>query len=291
MKSINLLLLLIAFCFYTSNGQESLKNYQKIKNTYFIENKGQWHDEVKYYVKMKGMDAWLTSTGIVYDFYIIEDKRPEEIRTKENHDKILKKYEIAPVETFLKRKGHVVRMEYEGMNKNCRFEPKVKSETYHNYFIGQDSSKWASYVGLYKEVIVKDVYPGIDVRWYLGDEKLTMKGEKSDESKPDSQSLIPDDKANPNFRSGKADEGLRYDFIVHPGADVSQIRMKFEGQDGLEINSRGELVIKTSIGNVFHGNIFCYQEIGDTFEKIECSFIMNDNLIGFLGSNYTKKKN
>ncbi|MCS7029856.1 MAG: hypothetical protein NZ519_13955 [Bacteroidia bacterium] len=54
--------------------------------------------------------------------------------------------------------------------------------------IGNDLSKHAAYVGLYKEAVIKNVYNGIDIRYYF-------------------------DKSS-----------LRYDFVVEPYADVSQIK-------------------------------------------------------------------
>ncbi len=47
------------------------------------------------------------------------------------------------------------------------YEGSGKLDTYYNYFFGKDSTKWASFVPLYREVIVKSVWAGIDVRYYF----------------------------------------------------------------------------------------------------------------------------
>ena len=39
---------------------------------FFIENKGQWPDEVLYLTRIGGLDAWITKNGVLYDFYKLE---------------------------------------------------------------------------------------------------------------------------------------------------------------------------------------------------------------------------
>lgn len=45
-------------------------------------------------------------------------------------------------------------------------------------------------------------------------------------------------------------EGLKYDFVVQPGADPSQIRLKIEDADTTYLTEGGELIIKTSLGEI-----------------------------------------
>ena len=40
---------------------------------------------------------------------------------------------------------------------------------------------------------------------------------------------------------------LKYDFIVHPGADVNNIALKYTGVDKLTLKNK-ELIINTSVG-------------------------------------------
>ncbi len=67
---------------------------------------------------------------------------------------------------------------------------------HNNYFLGNDSSKWASDCRNFTRVVYHDVWEGIDVEWY--------------ESKGH----------------------LEFDFVVHPGADPKQIKMVCEGLEG-----------------------------------------------------------
>ncbi|GIV29930.1 MAG: hypothetical protein KatS3mg028_0996 [Bacteroidia bacterium] len=109
-------------------------------------------------------------------------------------------------------------MKLQNANLNPQREGKQKQEGYYNYLIGNDPGKHATYVGLYKEAVVKDVYQGIDLRYYF-------------------------------------DEGnLRYDFVVHPGADPSQIQFKLEGQNASYVKN-GNLCFTTRFGEGSYGGL------------------------------------
>ncbi len=83
--------------------------------------------------------------------------------------------------------------------------------TVNNYLIGDDKSKWATDCRIFKGVTYKDIYPGIDVRYY-----------------------------------SDAGSNLKYDFIVHPGANINDIAMKYFGADKISVKNK-ELVISTSV--------------------------------------------
>ena len=103
---------LLFFCvlIYITINAQSLNNPQqplnKTDKSFFIENKGQWAPEVKYLARIGGMNAWITNSGVVYDYY--------KINRNLDKSKMLK---MAPVE---KREyenkntsiqGHVVRLQ------------------------------------------------------------------------------------------------------------------------------------------------------------------------------------
>ena len=78
---------------------------------------------------------------------------------------------------------------------------------HNNYFLGNDSSKWAPDCRNYTSVVYRDVWDGIDIEWYESNGKL------------------------------------EFDFVVQPGADPSQIRLSCDGLDGelsLSDHGRGE---------------------------------------------------
>ena len=211
-------------------------------NLVFIENKGQWRSDVLYLCRMSGLDAWITKYGVNYTFYKLE----EVASTERKEHAIPDKFEHKDYNMI----GHRVLMKLQNYNPNPAREGKEKQEGYYNYFIGNDPSKHASYVKLYKEVVVKDVYKGIDIRYY--------------------------------FDKG----GLRYDYVVHPGADPSQIAFTLEGSDKTYVNEKGNLVFTTRFGEVAMAELKAYQE-GDR-KEVKSRFVKRGDKWGIALASYDK---
>lgn len=198
---------------------------------FFIENKGQWPSEVLFMTKANGMDAWITRTGIIYDFYQLVEREKNNSKPETNVGPLEKEQQ-----TFRDKKGHVIKFNLLQCNKNVSPQGVEKHEAYYNYFIGNDKSKWASFVGLYKEAIVKNIYNGIDIRYY--------------------------------YDNGS----LRYDYIVSPGADPKQIHFDMEGAEQISLNNAGEIIVKTAIGETKQTGLFSYQNLHHKKQAVQSFF-------------------
>jgi len=128
-----------------------------------------------------------------------------------------------------------------------------KREIYHNYFLGSDPKKWAGRVSLYEGVNYKELYPGISVK---------------------ALSEI---------------NNFRYDLILAPNADPSLIKLKFTGQNGLQVKN-GHLYIKTELGEIYQQSPYAYQEIDGEKKKIGCAYILKDNKVSIALGVYDKSK-
>ena len=253
MKTINSLILasFIALPFWMFSQkivstQEGHQLLSKTSKNFFIENKGQWPKEVRFLAQIGGMNAWITNSGVTYDYYQLStDQKSTKIQ-----DPIQPKNRGFNEEKISK-KGQVVDMLLEGANTEAKALPSGLQEGYHNYIIGNDPNQWASFVKLYNEVLIQDIYPGINIHYYF-------------------------------------DNGLiRYDYIIKPGADLSQIKLKINGSDGYSINEAGELSLKTCIGNITHGKLYAYQQEGNNKTEVSCSFAkMQNGSIGVAAQNY-----
>jgi hypothetical protein len=215
---------------------------QKADKQFFIENKGQWHPDVLYLTRMGGLDVWITKYGVNYTFYKVEKnpnaKKREHLPSKFDHE-----MENANL------LGHRVLLKLQNHNEKPLPEGKQKQEGYYNYLIGNDPSKHASNVGLYKEAVVKNVYNGINLRYYF-------------------------------------DKGyMRYDFVVQPGADPSQILFKLEGEYK-EYLKNGALCYTTRFGEVQMQDLYVYQQ-GDK-KQIQAKFTQQNGLWQFQLSTYDK---
>ena len=164
-------------------GESSL--HPQSGNPNFIENKGQWNSEILFLASFNNLNVWITKKGLVYDSYSLNNKT---------------------------KIGHVVNVKYSG-NEAAEYYTDTPQSEYFNYFIGNDTSKWRSDVHLYRDVTIKNIFSGIDIRYYF--DKVEDLNQKS--------------------------YSLRYDFIVNPGADVSDILLKFEGHDGIQISDSGNI--------------------------------------------------
>ncbi|UCH89274.1 MAG: SBBP repeat-containing protein, partial [Thermoplasmata archaeon] len=118
---------------------------------------------------------------------------------------------------------------------------------YSNYFYGNVPSEWVTEVPNYGEIYYEDLYNDIDLRYY------------------------------------SSQNGLKYDFIIHPGADIEQIRLRYEGAEGLELDDKGNLIIKTRVGNLVDSDLFIYQDHECEKASVEGNFeIIHSNEYRFV---------
>ena len=110
-----------------------------------------------------------------------------------------------------------------------------KSKSYYNYFIGNNSEKWASNVHGYSDVSLIDFYDGIDLHFI----------------------------SNEN--------GVKYEFIIEPNSDPKEILLSYSGQKSIKVDKRGNLILKTDIGNVIEEKPYVYQVIDGKKTEIKSS--------------------
>jgi len=121
------------------------------------------------------------------------------------------------------------------------------SESVFNYYVG-DQANWLSAVPSYEVVVYPDLYPGVDLHvWGL--------------------------------RSH-----LKYEFHVAPGADWSQIQVRYEGIAGLSLAEDGSLAVDLGDewGSVVDDAPYIYQQIGgEEVEVAGCFLLLDDVTYGF----------
>lgn len=73
---------------------------------------------------------------------------------------------------------------------------------------------------------------------------------------------------------------IKYDFLVQPGADISQIRMNIKGADEVILNKANtSFKLKTRLGEVEDGPLYCYT-LNDK-QNVPINYIHNDTCISF----------
>lgn len=141
---------------------------------------------------------------------------------------------------------HALKMKFNGAQPLA-----VKSsepiKEYFNYFIGNDKNRWAGNVHAYKQLNYPQLYNGINLQIF------SQNGE------------------------------LKYLYEVKPGSSPNQINITMEGADGISITEKNDLLIKTSVGNLFDLKPYAYQIINGKQQDVPCFFHLNyDNTIGYV---------
>jgi hypothetical protein len=238
----------------------------------FTENLGQLkYDAVRFYDQGGGF--WFTDNSVwfvlkKYAKPIDQESWSVPAKNKILNEKKMSKNPILSNPTYsdfyglsmqkiepLKYKEVVLKQEFVGANEVQPVGHKRLSWN-SNFFYGNISEKWCTNVPNYAEVWYENIYDGIDLRYY----------------------------SNAN--------GLKYDFIVHPGGDQNDIRIKYEGARELKINSFGNLIIETEIENMVDSGLYIYQHYNGQQHKIDGKFTKyNDMEYGFeLQEKYNKFK-
>ena len=82
------------------------------------------------------------------------------------------------------------------------------------------------------------------------------------------------------------DNCVKYDFVVHPGADVSLIKMQFDHQEGLVLNKDGSFTLKNVLGSVTEEKPLSFQND----KTIGTQFVLEDNTISFALTKFDGKQ-
>jgi len=146
--------------------------------------------------------------------------------------------------------SHAYQVVFANANPQAEVVPDKALSSYNNYFYG-DSKHWASQCKEYQVVTFKNIYPGIDLRYYTNDGLL------------------------------------KYDLVVHPGADPGQIVLNYQGQDGLSIK-KNQLLVKTSVGTVKELEPLSYQTTVNGRASVQCRYVIRGgNKVSFALGNYS----
>lgn len=196
-------------------------------------NEGQWHSNVLYQVDLNGGKMYVEPTGFTYHF--IENPR------KDHHSTT-----VAPTSIEVESLNqHVVRSKFIGSSwQQQKVENKI-SNFYRNYYIGTDKQQWASKVRSYEQVILNDLYPGID---------LQLDGEKAQ---------------------------LKYAFIVTPNSNANSIRWEIEGAKDIQLMDNGSLTIKTTLGEINESKPIAWTIKNGVKQPVQVKYRLKNKIVQF----------
>ena len=233
----------------------------------YVENKGQWDSKVKFTSDLGGTVFYLQQQGYKVALHSIADiEKIEEAYSGHSH-KSIGQVSSSRVDNSttpsspannhptpskqLILHSHAYEVNFAGASLNARIIPDKPLNTFNNYYIGSDRSKWAAHCKIYQAVTYENMYPGVDVRYYTGGGKI------------------------------------KYDLIVHPGADVSKIALEFNGVNALSVKD-GNLIVKTSLGEVSELKPYSYQLDAKGRSDVDAKYVIDGNKVRFKLGEFSK---
>ncbi|MEL6675754.1 MAG: PKD domain-containing protein [Bacteroidota bacterium] len=212
----------------------------------FIENQGQWDDRIAYKVRLNGGNILFEQNRLTYDLY----EMPGHLHGAHNHGvhdhgaHAYGAYDHEGEQEEEMFKQHAFRMTFPGASQKPTLLPGLKFDSYHNYFQGNDPSKWKGGVPLYGLLTYQELYDKIDLRFY-----------------------------------GWGD-AVKYDFIVRPGGKVSDIAIAYEGIDKLYLK-KGKLHLQTTVRELTEMAPVAYQLMGGEKVPVPCRFKLKKKTVTY----------
>lgn len=149
-------------------------------------------------------------------------------------------------------KGHVVRVQFgTPANESLSVAASDTSQELYNYFLSSNPAEWIAGARAYDRLLFKNVYPNID------------------------------------FELVSMDQHVKYNYIVHPGGNVQDIQVLYEGADQLSVHDE-TLVVKTTLGDLQEEAPVAYQELEYGREEVEAEYRLRDNQVSFNIGKYRK---
>ena len=142
-----------------------------------------------------------------------------------------------------------------GANEQAQISGADRLPGISNYYIGNDPTKWRTGIPNYGKVIYLNAYPGIDVAYYGNQGQLES------------------------------------DFIVAPGADPGEIRMRVDGAQDLQIAAAGDLIVSLEAGSVKLQQPVAYQIVHGVRREIRSGYkLLAANEVGITLAPYDRSQ-
>jgi gliding motility-associated-like protein len=259
-------LTLLCFAFLQGQAQKSNSSWNIKWETskVFIENKGQFpllnKDEIKSSDVLYAFDngqsiTYFTKTGVIYAFNKVSPRYAESVIEEEKDNSTTKNYaEKEKEERSIKISPDIKYMKWENANHDVEIVSSEATSDYfsYSYYDKDRNVKNINFLKGYKKITYKNLYPNIDVEF----------------------TFHPTD-------------GIKYSLILHPGADISKVKMNYS--DNVKLNSSGDIHIQTLFGEIIeHAPVTFYAENKSSI--IKSSFVKTRNTISFKLDNYDSTK-
>jgi hypothetical protein len=203
----------------------------------FIQNKNQWPESIDFRAEVPGGAMFISAKG--FSVLLIDQEKLEQEHLDRHQ---LNESDGMPAEE--KAQAHYFQINFLGANLQAKAVPSNPPAGYYNYFLGNDTCRWASNVLAFNEIVYQEIYLGIDL-------KISSLG-----------------------------QNLKYDFVVKPGADPHQIQIEYCGLDRIEM-TEGNLSFQTSLGIVTDQKPLTFQIENGKKKIVQSQYALTENIASF----------
>ncbi|HWB94947.1 MAG TPA: hypothetical protein VG605_23995, partial [Puia sp.] len=234
----------------------------------FVENKGQWDSSVIYRADISTGSIFIKKNG----FAILQQDTND---LKRIHELMhggggLKNKPMISLQAYMRINGkrpvsgpgsgaaddpfllhsHVYAVSFEGANPNVQIVAEKPYDHQANYMLrGNGKRKRVDHCGIYQSITYKNLYEGIDLHYYT-------------------------------------EHGfVKYDLVVHPGADPGRIVLRYDGQNRLLLH-KNQVQVQTSVGMVRELEPKSYQVSREGRADVDCKYALSGNRLRFKVGQY-----
>ncbi|MBK6484209.1 MAG: T9SS type A sorting domain-containing protein [Chitinophagaceae bacterium] len=233
----------------------------------FIENKGQFRDQegnpredLQYMYIRPGIKVQLLPNTVSFELFTMEQEPrtiSEALGYAEAHHLDPEDVPPAPVHY----KSSRIDLQFLGANANPEIVAEEMLPDYINYYLSFTPQEGINNVLQYNKVTYKNLYKNIDLVMIACPEAYPMRS-------------------------------LAYDFVVHPGGNVNDIRYRYNGINNQEILENGTLETSNSLGRMFEmiPESYLLNDAGIKISQVPVSFKKEDDFIRFDVAHYDIKQ-
>ncbi len=243
MRNVFLTYFVFQFCSLAFLAQDN--------DVWFHPNKGQWEEEILYKVELDKGAMFIEKDGFTFFLHDANELYGHAHAEGEEHHHHDHDHDHEFVQC------HAIFSKFKNSSWKGKVTEKDTSYFYRNYFLSDDSSRWASDVYAFQQLTLHDYYPNID---------LVL------ETTPNS---------------------VKYSFVVFPDGDVSQIQLEHNGADRVELDTdNNQISLHTRFGSIEERGLIAWQEDNnERLNYVSVDFNVINNTVSFyLPNGYDNSK-
>jgi hypothetical protein len=222
------------------------------RNTAFIENKGQVMDqhnrenkEVRFMYVDGLFNLQLRKDGFSYELFTIDEKKASfpEYGIPDNEEQAFRNF----VDDQSTMRSHRIDVTLVGANPAAEITGEEATGIVYNFYTDGTGTQGVTGVASFEKVKYKNIYPGIDLVFFAPDQS--------------------------------ADSFLKYEWIVHPGADASKIKLQYNGAISFLPDTDGGFKLYAATGIINESKVIAFR--ADDRSPVPAQYHFNHNTVSY----------